>query len=152
MLSVQPAWCVKLPVQQQSVLLLAARGPDGVDKFHLTKEVVRAYRATVMVAAHSGRLLTPSDEGDTFMRLRSMMTDEQWYATCAVFFNYCDDLPHHYYMHLMHGAQIVGYKHPDIVLRSNWRFFYGACCRNLHVNEETEAQMDNRLNDGGRQW
>lgn len=34
-ISVQPEWCLSLPIQQQSVLFLAARGPDGIKKRHL---------------------------------------------------------------------------------------------------------------------
>jgi hypothetical protein len=37
-------WMDDLPMQQQSVVVLATRGPDGVAKHHPCKDVVRAYR------------------------------------------------------------------------------------------------------------
>ena len=40
------------------------------------------------------------------------------------FFDHVDELPHHYYMHLMHGAQIAGYKHPNDLFRRRWLDFY----------------------------
>lgn len=46
-------WMLQLSMQQQSVLVLACRGPDGVGKFHPTKQVVARYRATVLKAAYS---------------------------------------------------------------------------------------------------
>ena len=52
-LSVQPTWCTMLPLQQQSVLFLASRGPDGVAKVHPCKPVIIAYRATVFFYEHT---------------------------------------------------------------------------------------------------
>ncbi len=53
----------------------------------------------------------------------------------------------------MHGAEILGYKHPDARFRSRWLDFYLQCCRDLHLTSETEEEMDERLNDWGRdEW
>ena len=41
-----PEWIFRLPMQQQSVLLLGSRGPDGVEKFHPCKDVTRASLAS----------------------------------------------------------------------------------------------------------
>ena len=62
--------------------------------------------------------------------------------------------PHHYHMHLMHGAQILGYKHPDPKYRSRWNHFYLRCLDDSHTpHPETESEMDERLNDWNRkQW
>jgi len=62
-----------------------------------------------------------------------------------------DSIPHHAYMHLMHGAEILGYRHPDAALSSRWRGFYYQCCADLHLMSETREAMDRRLNDGDRQ-
>ena len=107
-------WLFDLTMQQQSVLVLGCRGPDGIAKFHPTKEVVARYRATVLKAAYLGRPMR-IDEGDntTFMTLRYFSDDGHWLTMVRDFFDHVDSLPHHYYMHLMHGAQIAGYKHPS---------------------------------------
>lgn len=146
--SVFQDWMLRLTMQQQSVLVLSCRGPDGIAKFHPTKEIVARYRATVLKAAYLGRAMAV-DEGDetTFMTLRNFSDDQHWEARCNFFFSTCDALPHHYYMHLMHGAEIAGYKHPGLLFRSRWLGFYHRCCHDLHLNPETEAQMDERLSD-----
>lgn len=145
-------WMYRLPMQQQSVLVLACRGPDGIGKFHPSKFVVVRYRACVLKAAYLGRAMHV-DEGDetTFMSLRGFTNDTLWGAQVKKFFEHIDELPHHYTMHLMHGAQIIGYKHPHPVIANRWRKFYVDCCHDLHVNPETELDMDERLNDWNRE-
>lgn len=136
-----------LPLQQQSVLFLAARGPDGIAKVHACKPVVRAYRATVLVAAKRGRLLHWGEKADSFMSLDRFADDELWEFDMENFFATVDSLPHHYYMHLMHGAEILGYQHPDRRFRDRWCYFYIDCCRDLHLMPETCEAMRSRLND-----
>src|SRR5690349_12516011 len=127
-------WILELTMQQQSVLVLACRGPDGIAKFHPTKEIVARYRATVLKAAYLGRAMR-IDEGDdtTFMTLRHFSDDESWMLLTRDFFDHVDSLPHHYYMHLMHGAQIIGYKHPIELFCNRWGLFYQRCCHDLHL-------------------
>lgn len=153
--SVQPAWCRELPIQQQSVLFLAARGPDGIAKAHPCKDVVRAYRGTVLVAARYGRPLEWGEDsvGDDFMDLSLLSDDVAWAEVVRKFFRHHDELPHHYLMHLAHGAQIIGYKHPDQRIRQRWRLFYELIVHDLHLHPEAEADMDYRLNDWGQsEW
>lgn len=145
-------WMLPLPMQQQSVLVLACRGPDGVGKFHPTKEIVCRYRASVLKAAYLGRSML-IDEGDdtTFMTLIRFSDDGHWSAITRKFFDNQDEIPHHYYMHLAHGAEIIGYKHPLPIMRERWLGFYHRCAENLHMTPETEAEMDSRLADWNRQ-
>lgn len=145
--SVQPTWCLTLPLQQQSVLLLAARGPDGVAKTNPCKSVVRAYRGTVLVAAARKRTLQWGEQADSFMSLDRFANDVLWGEDVKAFFDNVDSLPHHYLMHLAHGAEIAGYKHPDGRFRDRWRSFYESVCDDAHLTPETEAQLDERLND-----
>lgn len=145
-----PEWFTRLPVQQQSVLMLALRGPDGVGKHHPAKGVHRCYRATILRAAYYGRWLVIGERADTFMDLENFHHWPTWADEVKTFFAHVDELPHHYAAHLAHGAQILGYKHPDLLFRSRWDYFYEQWCDDLHVNPETEEQMDERLNDWGR--
>lgn len=150
-MSVQPEWARSLTIQQQSVLLLAARGPDGVEKFHPCKAVVRAYRGTVLVAARYGRPLHWGERADTFMSLDSIANPHAWQEDCDAYFAAVDSVPHHYQMHLLHGAEILGYKHPDINMRTRWGTFYLRGVDDMHLQPESEAQMDARLSDWNRQ-
>ena len=151
----QPAvfqdWLFDLTMQQQSVLVLACRGPDGIAKFHPTKQIVARYRATVLKAAYLGRPMR-IDEGDatTFMTLKYFSVANEWRAMCGAFFDHVDEIPHHYYMHLMHGAQIAGYKHPNVTFRLRWLDFYTRCCHDLHLMPESAEHMDERLGDWNR--
>jgi hypothetical protein len=145
-------WLFNLPMQQQSVLVLACRGPDGIAKFHPTKLITARYRASVLKAAYLGRAMRIDESDDTtFMSLGSFSYVDKWVTLCREFFEHVDSLPHHYYMHLMHGAQIIGYKHPNNIFRERWHDFYLECCRDLHLSPEHEYQMDARLNDWNKE-
>lgn len=148
--SVAPDWFLSLPLQQQSVLFLGARGPDGVYKNHPCKDVVRAYRGTVFKAAKFGRMLEYNEKADTFMSMEVIADGAAWTMACDNFFKHVDELPLHYVLHLAHGAQILGYKHPHAILRSAWHFFYERVVDDMHLNIETQEQMDERLSDWGR--
>ena len=148
--SIQPTWCLQLPIQQQSVLLLALRGPDGINKTHPCKDVQRAYRGTVVIAARFGRMLHWGEEDDGFMCLALFGDARKWERVCDRFFPSVDSIPHHHYMHLLYGAEILGYKHPRTDFRERWHSFYVRGVDELHLNPETELQMDARLNDWGR--
>jgi hypothetical protein len=146
-------WLLPLPMQQQSVLVLACRGPDGIAKFHSSKMVTTRYRASVLKAAYLGRPMKDGevDGGGSFMTLMGFNSAKDWRAILNEFFEVSDDLPHHYYMHLMHGAEIIGYKHPDPLFRARWLDFYDCCCDDLHLRPETCEDMDERLNDWNRE-
>ena len=151
--SVQPEWCRKLSLQQQSVLFLAARGPDGIAKHHPCKPVHVAYRATVFMAGRYGRMLKFGEKCDSFMSLDVFADAVQWQAAVKDFFAHHDELPHHYVKHLMHGVQILGYKHPLTVFRERWAAFCLDLVCELHLNPESEAEMDKRLGDWDRsEW
>jgi hypothetical protein len=145
--SVQPQWCAGLPLQQQSVLFLAARGPDGIAKVHPCKAVVQAYRGTVLMAARYGRMLRFAEMADSFMTLDRFGHRAFWEEDKRAYFAHQDSLPHHYHLHLMHGAQILGYKHPDNRFRQRWLDFYLEAVHDLHLLPESEQAMDNRLSD-----
>jgi hypothetical protein len=146
-LSVQPEWMTSLPLQMQSVLLLAARGPDGIAKYHPCKNVVRAYRGTVLVAAARKRPLEWGEKADSFMSLDRLAMPHLWYEDVKMFFEVIDELPHHYLMHLMHGAEILGYKHPDHRFAEAWHLLYEKMCEDMHLPMESEADLNLRLND-----
>lgn len=142
-------WMFRLTVQQQSVLLLASRGPDGVAKSHPCKEITRVYRAVVFNAAKFGRPLRHLDEGDTFMSLRPL---QRWSEVCRSYFDHVDSLPHHYHLHLMHGCQIIGYKHPDLSIAGPLQLFFYRACDDMHLTPESEEDMDKRLSDWNQEF
>jgi hypothetical protein len=149
MISVLPDWIAKLSMQQQTVLLLALRGPDGFDKNHDCKRVLYFFRACVLCAADRGRMLDETEDIATFMSMKCC-DDFFWQEVLTTFRNVEDAMPLHFYIHLMHGAQVLAYKHPEPFIRERWFEFYRQCCEYLHVLIEPEAFMDMRLDDFGR--
>ncbi len=95
-------------------------------------------------------MLRWNETGDGFMCLALFGDNEKWEQVCDRFFLSVDSIPHHYYMHLLYGAEILGYKHPTPSFRERWRSFYIRGVEELHLCPETEDQMDARLNDWGR--
>lgn len=148
--SVQPKWRLALPLQMQSVLLLAARGPDGFSKYHPCKPIVRAYRGTVFLAAKYGRALRWGEAADNFMGLDVFADEEKWELAIGDFLRSVDQLPHHYLLHLAHGAEILGYKHPDPAFRARWFRFYEMKVKSMHLSPESEVTMNTRLGDWDR--
>lgn len=53
--------------------------------------------------------------------------------------------PLHWYTHLMHGAEIIGYRHPDPEVREDWLWVYVAMVKALHLTPETREQMAARM-------
>lgn len=148
MVNVFQDWLFDLTMQQQSVLVLSCRGPDSIAKFHPSKLLVARYRAAVLKAAYLGRPMKVDEHDDTtFMSLEGFSDDLHWNMILAEWFNHVDSIPHHYYMHTMHGAEIIGYKHWEPIFRRRWREFYQRCCEDMHLNPETEDELDKRLND-----
>jgi hypothetical protein len=74
---------------------------------------------------------------------------EKFDGFAAKFWHDHDEYPHHFIMHLVHCAEVLGYKHPDIEISSCWRTFYFAACESFHMHPETPEEMDERLNDFG---
>jgi hypothetical protein len=145
-------WYLDYPLQQQSVLNLACRGPDGVAKCHPCKRLVCMYRASVLNAAYLGRPMRIGEGDDTtFMSLLGFDDDAIWNATVDMFFDSVDSIPHHYYLHLLHGAEIIGYKHPHELFRERWLGVYLKGCKDMHLEPESLATLDDRLSDWHQQ-
>lgn len=63
-----------------------------------------------------------------------------------------DELPHHFQLHFMHAAEIIGYKHPWPSHRAWWHHTYCRLVNDAHLVIESERNMDIRLGDSERQW
>src|SRR6185503_13144820 len=118
-------------------------GPDGIEKFHPCKQLACWYRATILKAAYLGRpmVIDEVNGGGTFMTLDRFSNPHVWQVACDEYFEHVDRLPHHYHTHLFHGAEIVGYKHPDHLFRERWKGFFFRAAHEMHLPPETEEQM-----------
>lgn len=176
--SVLQPWVERLPLMQQTVLLTAVRGPDGLRNDHPSKIVLRWLRRSVLVSALDGNMFQdPFEPGGgsftgPFTRTHVAQVapgasfpeyDEQsaysrnaWWglfnAAKKAFTKNHDDLPVHFLMHVMHAAEVIGYKHENDAIAKWWLTFYDEIVNSLHLSPETEAQMDYRLGDKEEQW
>jgi hypothetical protein len=139
--SVLHDWVHGLPFQMQALLLTAMRGPDGAKKHNNAKIIVRYLRGVVIKPAGDW---SGENDNDFMWGEIGKFTD---YAD--LFWSDHDSYPHHFIMHLVHCAEVVGYKHPDPDVREAWNVFYLWGCQSFHMSEETEEEMDKRLNDFG---
>lgn len=155
-------WVHSLALMQQTVLLTAIRGPDGIGKYHTSKYLLRWFRRCVLLSAMDGAVLdNPAHTGGGSFtgpsyEARIRPVGEEWYeAMDRVVDEYLrtlDGLPHHFQMHFMHAAEILGYKHPDLTIRTWWRNVYWRLVNDLHLHCETEEELDKRLGDNRDQW
>lgn len=150
--SVLQPWVERISFMQQSVLLTAVRGPDGIHKDHIAKVLLRWYRRCILFTAFDGAIYATPDQpgGGSFTGPipPGMTLDDalDQYLRCV------DELPHHYQLHFMHAAEIIGYKHPDPDIRAWWNKCYLRLVNDAHLYPESEALMDRRLGDNERQW
>lgn len=147
---IQP-WVCGLTLMQQSVILAAVRGPDGVPKEHPVKAIMRWYRRSVLISAFDGKALNDpyAPGGGSFT---GPLLNARVEELIPQYFKHVDELPHHFQLHLMHAAEIVGYKHPNKDVSSFWLNFYLSVVRDAHLRPETEEKLDYRLGDSETQW
>ncbi len=160
MSTVLQAWVGRIPLMQQTVLLTAIRGPDGLPKYGAIKMLLRWYRRCVLLSAMDGRVLPdpiepnggsftgPSLGGDDELE----PWEERMQSHVHQYLRDLDAIPHHFQLHFMHAVEIVGYKHPDPRIRLFWNGVYTRLVHDMHVWPETEAQLDARLGDSRDGW
>ena len=155
-------WVTDLPFMQQTVLMTAVRGPDGTPKYGPVKMLMRWYRRCVLVSSLDGEVLTnPYDgRGGSFMGPSIEMANEHdhpWEGVMDLivdeYLRALDALPHHFQLHLLHSAQIVGYKHPDFRIQRWWHDgVYIRLVHDMHLRPEPVEHMDERLSDSREKW
>lgn len=164
-LPVIQSWVHRLSFMQQTVLIEVTRGPDGLTKYHKSKYLLRWYRRCLLLAAFERRVLeTPYEEGGGSFTGPSYGSGGAFYydpnapwetpmqELVSEVIRGADEMPHHFYRHMMHAFEIMGYKHPDERIREFWLAVYLRLSRDLHLNPETEAQLDKRLGDSREDW
>lgn len=193
MSTVLQPWVSGLTFMQQTVLLTAIRGPDGVPKYGPTKMLLRWFRRCILFSAMDHAVLTDPlcKGGGSFtgpsvsllilqskavdratargeygssdrwnLELPAAIADQQdedgWeplmHDIVGEYLRELDAIPHHFQLHLLHAAEIVGYKHPDQRIRGWWAQTYDRLVHDMHLWPETEEQLDRRLGDNRDQW
>lgn len=167
---VQHPWVLEIPMMQQSVLFAAVRAPDGLRKDHPVKVLLRWYRRCVLLSAFDKRVLANPFEpgGGSFTGpfewhhardiFGGRVDGEGWSLSCwfdemrKVYLRHVDEMPHHFQLHFMHAAQIVGVHHPDEGTRRWWWEFYLMIVNDAHLHPESPCEMNLRLSDNCAEW
>lgn len=159
MASVLQPWVNDLTFMQQTVLLTAVRGPDGVPKYGPTKMLLRWYRRCILLSAMDHAVLyTPYEHGGgsftgpSFDATPGSDWLEPMHDIVGEYLRELDAIPHHFQLHLLHAVEIVGYKHPGDAIRPFWALTYARLVHDMHLWPETEEQLDRRLGDDRGQW
>lgn len=152
--SVLHEWVHRLPFQMQALLLTAMRGPDENNKYNAAKAIIRYLRGAICKPAGDWNGTNNNDfmwgEYRRYFKSAKGKEGEHPFSYYGeLFWQDHDEYPHHFIMHLVHCAEVVGYKHPDEGIKMFWRRFYLDACNAFHMNKETEEEMDKRLNDFG---
>jgi hypothetical protein len=171
-ISVFQDWVYTLTFMQQSVLIASVRGPDGINKDHCAKVLIRWLRRSFLVCAFEkivhnspdepcgGSFTGPSLKPRGFSHLlgvtQTLRSTGEWaiemHREVREYLRHVDELPHHFQLHFMHAAEILGYKHPDEKIRNWWHQTYQMLVNDMHLSAETEEDMDKRLGDSEEAW
>ncbi|MGA9774021.1 MAG: hypothetical protein WBV94_33630 [Blastocatellia bacterium] len=152
--SVLQDWVHDLTFMQQSVLIAAVRGPDGIRKDHPVKVLCRWLRRSFLISAFNRcALLDPYEAGGgSFTGPCCSEEVRDLEHALELYLRSVDEIPHHFQLHFMHAAEILGYKHPDAKVKHWWNLCYCKLVNDAHLYPESEEQMDRRLGDYETNW
>ncbi len=143
-------WVGELTFMQQSVLITAIRGPDGLDKNHISKVLLRWYRRCILIRAFEKDVAdSPYKEGGGSFTGPSFTNMDD---VVTLYIKRLDEVPHHFQLHFLHGAEVLGYKHPNDGIRHWWLNVYKQLVKDMHLNIETKEEMERRLGDNEQSW
>lgn len=157
MIVTQP-WTHDLPMMQQTVLLTAVRGPDGLSKYNSVKMLLRWFRRCTLLSAMDGCALTNpyTSNGGSFtgpsLEFDGGIWENGMNKLVDEYLKVLDGIPHHYQLHFMHASEIIGYKHPDRRIRDWWNNLYFRLVNDMHLHPESQQELDERLGDNREGW
>ena len=141
--SVLQSWVEELPLRFQGTLLTAVRGCDDEPKTW-TKTGVAYSPGRRVTAFIRWCFMNPADprevdreEGAFFMSTPPKPFKPSNFG----------HLPQHWYSHVMHALEIIGYHHPDYSTREIAYDMYSDMVHAMHLNPETRLQQNKRLTE-----
>jgi hypothetical protein len=141
--SVLQMWVMNLPLRFQGTLLTAVRGCDVQPK-EWAKTGVAYSPERRLVAYIRFCFMNPADpreidaeEGAFFMSTPPTPFKPSQFG----------HLPQHWYAHVMHALEIIGYYHPNSGIQNQSYSLYEKMVHNFHLNIETKDQQYSRLTE-----
>ena len=141
--SVLQDWVMELPLREQGTLLTAVRGCDDEEKIWTQRGVAYSpgRRLTAFIRFC---FMNPADPREIDVEEGAFFRSEPPSPFKPSEFGH---LPQHWYAHVMHALEIIGYRHPDRFIGNRALGLYVSMVGNLHLNIESEAQMIDRLSE-----
>lgn len=143
MKSVLQDWVMELPLRMQGTLTTAVRGCDFEAK-QWTSTGVSYSPGRRLTAFIRWCFMNPADEREVDSQEGAfMMSSPPQFFKPSEF----GHLPQHWYSHVMHALEIIAYRHPIIKVRYHALLLYNKMVHNMHLNPETDTQMEKRLTE-----
>ena len=141
--SVLQDWVMELPLRFQGTLLTAVRGCDSEPKSWTKTGVAYSVgrRTTAFVRFC---FMNPADEREVGIEEGAFFMPEPPEHFKPSEFGH---LPEHWYAHIMHALEIIGYYHPMGSVRQCANIMYLRMVHNLHLQPETKEQQWARLTE-----
>jgi hypothetical protein len=136
--SVLQDWVMELPLREQGTLLTCVRGCDLTPKMPLNSVERR------LVGALRHAFMVPADPREVDVEPGSFFVSQpptDWKVSELGHY------PQHWLSHVMHSAEVIGFRHPDETVRARWYLIYTKIARSLHLNPETRSQFEDRLSE-----
>ncbi len=138
MRSVLQDWVMALPLRYQGTLLTGIRGCDLTPKIPGENPPERD-----LVAFLRWCVMNPADEREVDFPGAFFQSRPPTSWKPSQFGHY----PLHWFSHLMHCYEIIGYEHPTEIVRSIAYDIYARLVSSLHLNVEDHDQMHERLTE-----
>jgi hypothetical protein len=134
MSSVIQDWVFDIPWKMQSVMFTSLRGPDE----HRDQYIKMANRWI------RSKLLHDADPDNPFIVKQGDLAPLEIIPELLTALEYTKV---HYFTHIMHTFQIIGFYHPDWEVRIEASKVYKSMVSNWHCKPESKEEMDARLSD-----
>src|SRR6266550_1778603 len=134
--SVLQSWVMELPLREQGALLVATRGcdlapkdPDCIDERYgcSTGEETAERR---LVTFLRWCFMNPADPREVDIPGSFFRSSPPMNWKPSQFGHY----PLHWYGHVMHGFEVIGWRHPDYAVRETAHTIYVRMAHCLHLN------------------
>jgi len=141
--SVLQEWVTELPLRFQGTLLTAVRGCD-IEPKSWTRTGV-AYSPSRRITAYiRWCFMNPADPREVDIEEGSFFQSSHPDPFKPSEFGH---EPQHWYAHVMHALEIIGYHHPSASVQGEAWILYQQMVKSLHLNVETKQQLWDRLTE-----
>lgn len=140
--SVLQDWVMLLPLREQGTLLTAVRGCDEEPKQWITQGISDS-KGRRLTAFIRWCFINPADPREVDIPGAFFQSKAPSPFKPSEF----GHLPQHWYSHVMHALEVIGWRHPSLDVRETAYNLYVAMVENLHLNPEGFNQFETRLNE-----